>query len=278
MQTSYTKDNVPGFSGNICDACGVTVRAKRDKARHALGHLPEDTPEHVTLKKPFQCEWAGCLKRFSQRGTLEIHIAAKHTGEKKYICPTCDWAFADPSARHRHRRRQHGWQSPRARGPRQSAASTPYTRPTPVDFEPKMQFPAYTAPPVMFSLMPGYDSAGPAAAPDFFVDPQTPPLSSSVSSPGSSSPLPSPVDDTFHFNDALPPFPTVDLNQYATVVAQPMSQPFGMQVPQPWGYEVPSVTPTNFASYEEYPAIEQMLNQMWENDVKMLSNAYSQFM
>ncbi|TRM63805.1 hypothetical protein BD626DRAFT_492746 [Schizophyllum amplum] len=228
-QNPYTKDNLPSFRKNVCEACGASVRAKRDQERHARGHLPEDTLEHITMKKPFKCEWDGCTKRFSQKSTLIVHVAAIHTGEKNYHCPDCPSSFADPSAWSRHRKRRHGWVSPKARGPRRSNVYAPYAMPIGEDFEPKEQFPAHTAPPVMSSYMPGYayDIAGPAAAPDYFVDPRTPSLSSS-SSPASSSSIPSPM---------------------------------GMQMPHPWDLAAPFHA--SYASYEEYPAIEQMLNHLW---------------
>ncbi|TRM67036.1 hypothetical protein BD626DRAFT_390333, partial [Schizophyllum amplum] len=56
--------------------------------------------------RPFSCPYDDCDKRFQQKHTMEVHVAAIHTGEKNHVCPVsdCGAAFADPSALARHRK------------------------------------------------------------------------------------------------------------------------------------------------------------------------------
>merc|ERR1712173_484003 len=45
-----------------------------------------------TGKKPFQCSFAGCNKRFARRDGLNNHIK-RHIGDKKHKCSHCSRSF-----------------------------------------------------------------------------------------------------------------------------------------------------------------------------------------
>ncbi|TRM59373.1 hypothetical protein BD626DRAFT_153917 [Schizophyllum amplum] len=154
-QNDYATESIPTFYGDVCLDCFVTVHTRPEQERHARSHYLDDQPGNVEKKRPFPCPYEGCSWSFAQKNTREIHIAAKHTGEKKHKCPDCFQAFADPSGRAKHRKNHHGWVSPRARKPKYYA---PYSMP---NVHPKTHVPACTAPEVMTRDMSGsaYDRA-----------------------------------------------------------------------------------------------------------------------
>ncbi|KAG2032807.1 hypothetical protein BDR03DRAFT_1014938 [Suillus americanus] len=78
------------------------VDFKRHEAVHsARGHI---------------CTWPGCDFATMIGSSYDIHYA-KHTGEKRYVCPNdgCDYKTHDPALFTRHRQKQHGY-IPQARG------------------------------------------------------------------------------------------------------------------------------------------------------------------
>lgn len=231
-QNDYATESIPTFYGDVCLDCFVTVHTRPEQERHARSHYLDDQPGNVEKKRPFPCPYEGCSWSFAQKNTREIHIAAKHTGEKKHKCPDCFQAFADPSGRAKHRKNHHGWVSPRARKPKYYA---PYSMP---NVHPKTHVPACTAPEVMTRDMSGsaYDRAASPAPLMFFAglrfpsSPITPSASTFTSE--SSSALPSRAGDACNGNGTYPAFPT------------------------------------QYASYEEFPALEQMLDDLWQQEAQ----------
>ncbi|KAK3995077.1 hypothetical protein QBC44DRAFT_32904 [Cladorrhinum sp. PSN332] len=81
-----------------------------------LEQLPSTPPQdeeskarkvQTVISKPFQCDIAGCHKRFAQKTHLEIHERA-HTGESPYICTACGKGFTQPGNLKAHWRRHTG--------------------------------------------------------------------------------------------------------------------------------------------------------------------------
>ncbi|KAJ7213256.1 hypothetical protein C8J57DRAFT_1397745 [Mycena rebaudengoi] len=92
-----------------CPTCGTTVKRTGDLPRHMLTHAKNKE------ELMFQCPVPECGHRTLQRSNLETHIRT-HTASKPLICSLifpngskCNFATADPSSLHRHKKRKHGW-------------------------------------------------------------------------------------------------------------------------------------------------------------------------
>ncbi|KAG2357131.1 hypothetical protein BDR07DRAFT_392988 [Suillus spraguei] len=93
----------------VCSAepgCNQTFTKFVDFKRHEAAHSANG---HI-------CTWPGCDFATKIKSSYEIHLA-KHTGEKRYICPNddCDYKTHDPALFTRHRQKQHAY-VPQARG------------------------------------------------------------------------------------------------------------------------------------------------------------------
>ncbi|KAG2068484.1 hypothetical protein BDR04DRAFT_1143775 [Suillus decipiens] len=108
MSKLYVCSAEPGCNQNFTKF----VDFKRHEAAHSKnGHI---------------CTWPGCDFATKIKSSYEIHFA-KHTGEKRYICPDdCDYKTHDPALFTRHRQKQHGY-VPQARGRGAASAKGPDT-------------------------------------------------------------------------------------------------------------------------------------------------------
>ncbi|KAG1779936.1 hypothetical protein EV702DRAFT_1043319 [Suillus placidus] len=79
--------------------CNETFTKFVDLKKHEAGHSPNG----------YTCHWPGCNFATLIKKNYDIH-SAKHTGEKRYICPhDCDYKTHDPAQFTRHRQRAHGY-------------------------------------------------------------------------------------------------------------------------------------------------------------------------
>ncbi|KAJ7196980.1 hypothetical protein GGX14DRAFT_472434, partial [Mycena pura] len=90
-----------------CPTCGITVGRNSDLPRHMLTHKKN--------KEDFmyQCPFPECGHKTLQKSNLETHIRI-HTNARPLQCTViladgsrCDYATADPSSLHRHKKRRH---------------------------------------------------------------------------------------------------------------------------------------------------------------------------
>ncbi|KAJ7983142.1 hypothetical protein DFH06DRAFT_1467017 [Mycena polygramma] len=81
-----------------CNTCGTTVKRASDLSRHMLTHAKNKE------ELMFQCPFPDCGHKTLQRSNLETHIRT-HTNARPLLCPVCDFATADPSSLHRHKRK-----------------------------------------------------------------------------------------------------------------------------------------------------------------------------
>lgn len=67
-----------------CDECdGTYVTANQLKTHKRRKH---------TMERPFECDWPGCAKRYTERGELNVHRRAAH-GSEKHVCSWCMGTF-----------------------------------------------------------------------------------------------------------------------------------------------------------------------------------------
>ncbi|KAJ7093158.1 hypothetical protein C8R44DRAFT_399692 [Mycena epipterygia] len=109
-RSSSTQSNPHAGSGATCEHCGACMKRNTDLPRHMLIHA-KDKEEFM-----FACPIPGCTHKTLQKSNLATHIRT-HTRTKPHKCPEyfpngqkCDFATADPSSLHRHRKRKHGYQ------------------------------------------------------------------------------------------------------------------------------------------------------------------------
>ncbi|KAL1746422.1 hypothetical protein HDZ31DRAFT_72901 [Schizophyllum fasciatum] len=105
----FDKNNLPIFRDGKCDFCGRAVKRNRDQRNHALGHLPDDDPDAVAMKRRYPCPY--CDKKFTQKHAMQVH-AKKHNNIKDCQCPKCPFATGDPSSLARHQKRFNHYKTP----------------------------------------------------------------------------------------------------------------------------------------------------------------------
>ncbi|KAJ7756821.1 hypothetical protein DFH07DRAFT_473597 [Mycena maculata] len=120
------RSTVPSKTGGgsaTCDQCGASMKRVSDLPRHMLLHA-KNKDEHM-----YACPVEGCTHATLQKSNLATHIRT-HTRAKPHKCPEyfpngqkCNFATADPSSLHRHRKRKHGLK------PRSSTATSSASAP-----------------------------------------------------------------------------------------------------------------------------------------------------
>ncbi|CAK5275960.1 unnamed protein product [Mycena citricolor] len=92
---------------SICSTCGASIGRTSDLQRHMLTHAKNKE------ELMFQCPYPDCKHRTLQRSNLETHIRT-HTNMRPLQCTyiytdglKCEFATADPSSLHRHKKRKH---------------------------------------------------------------------------------------------------------------------------------------------------------------------------
>uniref|UniRef100_A0A3B3SWU5 Zic family member 2 (odd-paired homolog, Drosophila), a n=1 Tax=Paramormyrops kingsleyae TaxID=1676925 RepID=A0A3B3SWU5_9TELE len=53
------------------------------------------------IRKPFQCEFEGCDRRFANSSDRKKHMHV-HTSDKPYLCKMCDKSYTHPSSLRKH--------------------------------------------------------------------------------------------------------------------------------------------------------------------------------
>ncbi|KAJ6606576.1 hypothetical protein DFH09DRAFT_1120684 [Mycena vulgaris] len=96
-------------SGATCEHCGAMMKRTNDLPRHMILHA-KNKEEFM-----YSCPVEGCTHQTLQKSNLATHIRT-HTRARPHKCPEyfpngqkCDFATADPSSLHRHRKRRHGY-------------------------------------------------------------------------------------------------------------------------------------------------------------------------
>lgn len=90
-------------------------------------------------KKIHPCPWEGCGRKFTCNHNVQQHIREKHTGEKPYRCPECNFegrekGFARPFMLNRHRKQLHGVDVGPGRGGQKRKVQSGETFPNNEDF------------------------------------------------------------------------------------------------------------------------------------------------
>ncbi|KAJ7445785.1 hypothetical protein B0H11DRAFT_402208 [Mycena galericulata] len=105
-----TPQKTESGSSATCEHCGASMKRISDLRRHMLIHA-KNKEEFM-----YTCPVEGCSHATLQKSNLATHIRT-HTRAKPHKCPEylpngqkCDFATADPSSLHRHRKRKHGYQ------------------------------------------------------------------------------------------------------------------------------------------------------------------------
>jgi len=87
----------------VCDTCNHTAATSTEIKIHKRIHTGE---------RPYKCPYDNCDSSFKQLSILKTHILSRHTKEKPFACPLCDYRTSEKKSLKVHNRSAHTGEKP----------------------------------------------------------------------------------------------------------------------------------------------------------------------